>query len=1155
MDTVPPNRNIHLLPWIALGVAGVLLYAGIERFAKPGGESAIDVGRFEAAAIAETFLAERGFDVDAFRHATVFQQDNQARSFIEKEFSREEAQHILGENLPLFHWYARWFQPGELTDYRVWLSPEGALNGFARGLPDDAPGDRLGEFAADALARSFLSERAISLDGWSIHQRSAEEHPNRTDHNITWQRDVFPAAPAYHRMWVQIQGGEVGAFYNYIETPEVWDRAQSKDNAWRNLLQQLSAMPYNALMIAVIGLLLVYMRKGQARYGFALAIACLVACVDVAASLNNLPNRWIAYATNQPVAGFWASAVWQIALSGVMTVFNIAILGIVAEVLGRKLWGINARLADLYKPAAWASRDVAAAVVVGYGLMGLHLAYNAAFYVIGRDAFGVWSPEPSIYSNLLSTPFPFLYPLTIGLSAAVNEELTFRLIAVALLYRATRSWSVAILVPAVVWAFQHSLYPQDPVYIRGVELTAVGIAYGVVFLRYGLVAVLVAHFGYNAVVSSEILLTSGSAYLNLSGLIVVLALTLPLWPAAWRIARRKPLAFLDGRSAEPDIVDGLTHPVEPPPVALPTPPSRKAALRLGAMILAALAIAAGSFAGAAYLESRFPDAVAGSALSRVFAEDLRPVIETTLNRREVTAIADAYLAGKGVDFASWQRTVSFDRSHGDASMDYLYQRTGWETYWAIVEEKFRHNAHWQVRYFQPGEPEAYYVYVLPDGTPHIYWRALAEDAPGAKLSQEEARRIAEAAIANETPFNLGEYALADSDSTVRDNRTDHWFAYEWKGLDPEKASVRLAIRVLGDEALYPVHYVDVPNTWTRERAARGIFDYAAAIVGGALAIAAGIALGALFVRCYLADLLPWRAALPWAAVVSAAAMLRIVDIIPLWWNNYSTTIDPAVFTTAAITQYANSIAMTFLGAWVGVAFAAAVVRLYLGSGATIRTTLAAYPRPQWAEGYLRALAAFSVLFAVGALGFAGSMALAVWHGTEPQVSIFTQAPVPKIEGVELGLIPAIVDAADGLTAALSGLAFFAFFWAVAARYFNSPKRLVAVYLLLSLEGALVAMSRPLLSLAEHIFLMAVGAAVLLFLYLVARNLFHAHLAAAACFICMPAFLGGIGAADLPDAVAMGAIVALLLVGCAAILYIFRTPQTAVLDAPPDHLSS
>lgn len=1144
-----------VLLWLALGIVGVLVYAGIERFAHPGGGIAIEAGRTEAAGIAESFLDARGFDLTGFRHATVFQQDTEVRSFFEKEFSREYAHALLADALPVFRWYARWFRHGELTDYRVWLHPDGTVGGFSRRLPDDAPGDRLDEDAADALARSFLADLGRSLDGWSVHQRSAEEHPNRTDHNLTWQRDAFPGAPAYHRMWVQVQGGEIGAFYDYIETPEAWDRAQSRDNAWRNLLQRLSAMPYNALMIAVIGLLLVYMRKGQARYGFAFAIACLVACVDVAASLNNLPNRWIAYATNQPVAGFWAGAVWQIALSGVLTIFNIAILGIVAEVLGRKLSGINARLADLYKPSAWASRDIASAVVVGYGLMGLHLAYNAAFYVIGRDAFGVWSPEPSIYSNLLSTPFPFLYPLTIGLSAAVNEELTFRLIAIALLYRATRSWSVAVFVPAVVWAFQHSLYPQDPVYIRGVELTVVGITYGAVFLRYGLVAVIVAHFGYNAVVSGEILLASGSAYLNLSGAIVLLALTLPLWPAAWRIVRRRPLTVLDVPDTAPYAFDSMPRTVHPPPpIALPPPPSRAAVARLAGLLLSAIAVAAASFAGAAYLEDRHTGAVAGSPLSRAFADDLRPVIETTLRRAEVIAIADEYLAAKGIDPAAWRRTVSFDRSHGNAAMDYLYQRTGWETYWAIVDEKFRHNAHWQVRYFRPGEPEAYYVYILPDGTPHIYWHALAEDAPGATLSQEEARERAEAVIANETPFELAEYALADSDSTVRDNRTDHWFAYEWKGLNPEKASVRLAIRVLGDEALYPVHYVDVPNTWTRERAARDIFDYAAAIVGGALGIAAGVAVGALFVRCYLADLMPWRAAMPWAALLTAIAVIRMFDAAPLWWSNYATTADPAAFTTNAIAQYANSAATTFLGAWVGFAFAAAAVRLYLGRGVTIRNALAAYTRPRWAEGYLRAMAAFAVLVALMAFAVFGSMAVAALRGAEPEVSVFTQAPTPKIEGVELGLVPGLAKAANGLAAAVSGVAFFTFLWAVAARYLNSPVRLIAIYAAFSIAGTLVAMSRPLLGIAEHVLVNAAGAAAMLFLYLVARHLFRGHLAAAACFVGVFAVLSGFAAAGLPEANRLIA-PAFLIAAFAAAAYVFRQPPPDGLESPPEHLSS
>jgi hypothetical protein len=38
---------------------------------------------------------------------------------------------------------------------------------------------------------------------------------------------------------------------------------------------------------------------------------------------------------------------------------------------------------------------------------------------------------------------------------------------------------------AMIWAFMHSSYAQQPAYARGVELTIVGLFYGYIMRRYG----------------------------------------------------------------------------------------------------------------------------------------------------------------------------------------------------------------------------------------------------------------------------------------------------------------------------------------------------------------------------------------------------------------------------------------------------------------------------------------------------------------------------------------------------------------------------------------------------------------------------------------------------------------------------------------------
>ena len=134
---------------------------------------------------------------------------------------------------------------------------------------------------------------------------------------------------------------------------------------------------------------------------------------------------------------------------------------------------------------------------------------------------------------------PWLKPFTTGFVASVTEELVFRLFAVSLLiYLFKRTW-LAVTVPAVIWAFLHSVDPVDPAYLRGIELTVVGIVFGIVFVRYGITATLIAHYAFNAINDALPMIQSDEPYLRWSGIAVVGLMLVPVVPGALIVLRRK----------------------------------------------------------------------------------------------------------------------------------------------------------------------------------------------------------------------------------------------------------------------------------------------------------------------------------------------------------------------------------------------------------------------------------------------------------------------------------------------------------------------------------------------------------------------------------------------------------------------------------------
>src|SRR5260221_13956657 len=110
----------------------------------------------------------------------------------------------------------------------------------------------------------------------------------------------------------------------------------------------------------------------------------------------------------------------------------------------------------------------------------------------------------------------------------MNEDFTFRLFAIPFFMRISRSRWIAIIVPAFLWGFLHSNYPQEPAYIRGVEVGLIGIVAGIVMLRYGILSTLIWHYTVDASLVGLFLVRSDNLYFKISGVIVGLAAAAPL---------------------------------------------------------------------------------------------------------------------------------------------------------------------------------------------------------------------------------------------------------------------------------------------------------------------------------------------------------------------------------------------------------------------------------------------------------------------------------------------------------------------------------------------------------------------------------------------------------------------------------------------------
>jgi hypothetical protein len=197
------------------------------------------------------------------------------------------------------------------------------------------------------------------------------------------------------------------------------------------------------------------------------------------------------------------------------------------------------------------------------------------------------------------------------------------------------------------------------------------------------------------------------------------------------------------------------------------------------------------------------------------------------------------------------------------------------------------------------------VILKPDGALHAVRHTLAEAAPGASLTKDEAVARAEQFLREEKKIDLSQWTLVESQSDKRPHRTDHSLTWQQTGpLDQAAASdavgghayARIELAVRGDEVTDYRTYIKIPDDWSRKQeeltVPRMIFTIAIPVL-----FFGGLAITALIIflknlRSPEANSIPWKRLSRWALWGLGAYVLVFAfgDRIPAFLGQYNTAI-------------------------------------------------------------------------------------------------------------------------------------------------------------------------------------------------------------------------------------------------------------------------
>lgn len=967
-------NRIRIWMLVLSAAAALAVHVALMPFAMPTAALHMTLDRAQAIERGRRVLTELGLRPPSdTRVAVSFVTDPQTKGWLEQRLGIAGSNRMAQREGLVYRWIVRFYRLGDLEQWGVELDPEGVPLGVRWMRPDDraAPATDDPRGVAVAAIRKHFD---IELDArWRSVESLQTPLPNRLDHVLTWERTDRVFAGARQRLSAEISGGAIVSYRRWLHIPDhllkEMERNQSKGDTLANAAQAAGLV----FVVVVLWTLVITMARRTLFDRKALkplfTVAVAVALVELLNTINMLPLVQAGLQPEDTLYGFWLQYAAFSAISIAVLLLTTAGMVIAADLISHQAFPHHGRMGSWFTRRRLASPEGLRALGAGYAFIPLQLGYVSVFYwLVSR--LGGWSPADVPYDDLFSTSMPWAFALLIGVSAAVSEEFLFRYVAVSWLKRVTgRTW-LAVLVPAMIWAFAHCNYPNQPFYIRGIELTIWGCIWGVVYIRMGPLPSLLSHAGFNALLVGESLLSSGMPMVRGQFYLVCLLVMLPGLLALWWRRQRADLSTeaeaspgQGGSSESHDTTDATADSPASCPVVTTVTPLRARDWKLAALLAAVSLIV---IAGLYWLSER---------QARWRWPEERLFSTTVAHRSTVARSARQALSQQGLKPLNGRVSLTMEERTQDADVvAYLRQYLSNADTSRLLDRVLGPPVLWLFRDIKGLSVQA--VLLRPDGSVYAVEQRLPEQAPGARLSRVAALTKAHEAL-RRAGINPQWLNLKGHDVEQLPARTRHRFTWHLRNVQVGDARFVVEISVDGQIAGSPYRYVQLPDAFLFERA-RFRPEQLLALVSLLLSILLGVRATAVWVLALRLGPVPWRAATGAVLWTAAASIVIWFLRLPTLWTGLSPETPAVAYVSDVIVSNMAQLLVTVLILAGAIGPSVNLWRRCFKSP-DVRTVWMAAASPRayaslWADAWMRTL--YMVL--IGLVAIAGLLLPGVW---------------------------------------------------------------------------------------------------------------------------------------------------------------------------------
>jgi membrane protease YdiL (CAAX protease family) len=895
----PLNKSDWTLIGVCVAVAAICLFIIFNWFTAAFPEASIDFryDRNASAAIAEQVLAEQHIDVRGMKHAAVFDGDDNAKIFLERSLGLTRANGVMRREVRAWWWRNRWFKPLQEEEFQVDVAPTGEIVSFTDVIPENRPLPAIDIAAARQMADAFLARRHVNLADLQLVSQSERQLPHRVQRIFTWESHSIHPAGAPYRHVVTVDGNRVSSYAQRLRVPEAWQRNYEELRSKNRLAGNADLVFLALTMVAVVAIFIIRLLRGDVRVRLVIGIAIVSVVLMTGVALNSYPIALAGYDTTTSYAAFLTQMFVGAVLQGVGVGMLLVVIVGAGEVLYRERLPQHLAIPRLWSRHVLTSKRVFLSFVLGYTLVAFFLAYQVVFYLVA-DKFGAWAPADVPYDEMLNTAFPWIAVLFAGFFPALSEEFMSRAFSIPFFERLLRSRVAAIVLAGFIWGFGHATYPNQPFYIRGVEVGCAGVLIGFLLYRFGLLPLLIWHYTVDALYTALLLLRSGNRYYVISSGLASLVFAVPMLIAIVLYIRNR------GFIADGDL-SNATLPVVPPPpkreAEIVTSAVPTVAVTRNRVVLCAVTVAiaiALLFARPASLDDVIDYRITPDRAKQIAATWAKPFART--------------FAAPVEGFRSWDRNSGREDGGSPSGFDsiaatyLLRQHLAVSRLVEIMQTRVP-TATYVVRSFTPLQKEETLTEIDPRAARVAgFHRLQDEKKPGPQLEQAAALGIASRDFAR-YGLNIANFEVKEALAFQQPNRRDWLFHFQERQPIAAAAYRRVSVRVAGADITQFTTTIKVPDEVYREAAKQTVANVVVnlvRIVAGFFVL--GLTIGG-FVMAARKNGFRWRRALRWTAALAIVPIAIQLLRWPLHLFQYDTSMQWNTFITGeAITMARNA---------------------------------------------------------------------------------------------------------------------------------------------------------------------------------------------------------------------------------------------------------